>query len=58
MTIDKNSGQIGWEWQNLHITTKFTQQQKYCHSKQTMVETQEWDSRGEEGGSTKQQKSS
>jgi len=44
----KSNGQIGWEQQNLHIITKSMQQQKYCHFKQTMAKTQEWDLKGGE----------
>ena len=31
------------------IITKFTQQQKYCHSKQIIVKTQEWNLKRRKG---------
>ena len=45
MIIGKSSGQNGWRLLNLHITTRFIQQQKPLYLKQTTIRIQEWDSK-------------
>jgi len=58
LTIGRNNGQNGWEQQNLHIITKFTQVLEHCLLRQIMGKIPGWGLKVERRGNIRGQKNS